>query len=145
MYTNILTPTDGSGLSKKAITEGITLAKEIGAKITALTVTTPFHVVSLDTWMLEDTRPQYEARMREQAARILASIIDEARMAGVPCHVLHVEHEHPYQAIIDTAKSQGCDLIIMASHGRRGIASIVLGSETVKVLTHSKLPVLVHR
>ena len=65
--------------------------------------------------------------------------------AGVACELVHVEHEHPYQAIIDTAGSKGCDLMVMASHGRRGIAAIVLGSETLKVLTHSKIPVLVNR
>jgi nucleotide-binding universal stress UspA family protein len=65
--------------------------------------------------------------------------------AGVACETIQVEHEHPYQAIIDTADSKGCDLIVMASHGRHGISAIVLGSETVKVLTHCKIPVLVHR
>jgi nucleotide-binding universal stress UspA family protein len=67
------------------------------------------------------------------------------RSAGVACEAVHVEHEHPYRAIIDTAASKGCDLIVMASHGRHGITAIVLGSETVKALTHSKIPVLVHR
>ena len=76
---------------------------------------------------------------------MLSSISVTANSAGVPCETLHVEHEHPYQAIIDTAASKGCDLILMASHGRRGIAAVVLGSETVKVLTHSKIPVLVYR
>ena len=145
MFNNILIPTDGSRLADKAVTEGIALAKELNAKLTVLTVTVPFHIFSLDPWVLEDTRPQYDERMREHAAKILTSVIDEARMAGVPCQTVHIEHEHPYQAIIDTAASKGCDLILMASHGRRGVAAIVLGSETVKVLTHSKIPVLVHR
>ena len=132
-------------LAHKAVTEGIALAKEVNAKLTILTVTVPFHIFSLDPWVLEDTRPQYNERMRVHAAKILTSVMDAAKMAGVPCQTAHIEHEHPYRAIIDTAASTGCDLILMASHGRRGAAAMVLGSETVKVLTHSKLPVLVHR
>ena len=76
---------------------------------------------------------------------MLGSVSAAADSAGVSCETLHVEHEHPYQAIIDTAASKGCDLMVMASHGRRGVAAVVLGSETVKVLTRSKIPVLVYR
>ena len=83
--------------------------------------------------------------MQEYAAKTLGAVAVAAKVAGVPCETVHREQEHPYQAIIDTAKLKGCDLIVMASHGRRGIAAIVLGSETVKVLTHSKIPVLVYR
>jgi nucleotide-binding universal stress UspA family protein len=95
--------------------------------------------------MLEDTPAQYKARMQEHAEKALGAIAREAQTAGVACETVRVEHEHPYQAIIETAESKGCDLIVMASHGRHGISAIVLGSETVKVLTHSKIPVLVHR
>jgi nucleotide-binding universal stress UspA family protein len=83
--------------------------------------------------------------MQENATKTLGAIASAARAAGVACETIQVENEHPYQAIIDTARSKGCDLIVMASHGRRGVSAIVLGSETVKVLTHSKIPVLVHR
>jgi nucleotide-binding universal stress UspA family protein len=83
------------------------------------------------------------ARWEEHAEKILGAVAMQA--AGVECETIQVEHEHPYQAIIDTADSKGCDLIVMASHGRRGISAIVLGSETVKVLTHCKIPVLVYR
>jgi len=83
--------------------------------------------------------------MSTAAANWLAYVKDVAAAAGVNCEVVHAQHEHPYQAIIDTATSRGCDLIVMASHGRRGISAIVLGSETVKVLTHSTIPVLVYR
>ncbi len=75
----------------------------------------------------------------------LDAVAHAAKELGVVCGLIHLNHEHPYRAIIDTAESKGCDLIVMASHGRRGVAAIVLGSETVKVLTHSKIPVLVHR
>jgi nucleotide-binding universal stress UspA family protein len=145
MYTHILIPTDGSELAGKAVQDGIALAKRIGAKATALTVLPPFHVLTTDTQMLEDTPAQYKVRMQAHAEKTLGAVVQAAQTSGVACEMVHVEHEHPYQAIIDTAESKGCDLIVMASHGRHGISAILLGSETVKVLTHSKIPVLVHR
>jgi nucleotide-binding universal stress UspA family protein len=145
MYSNILIPTDGSELAGKAVQHGIALAKRIGAKVTVLTVLPPFHIFTTDTQMLEDTPAQYKARMQEHAEKTLVAVADAAQAAGAACEMVHVEHEHPYRAIIDTAESKGCDLIVMASHGRHGISAIVLGSEAVKVLTHSKIPVLVHR
>ncbi len=145
MYTHILIPTDGSELAGKAVQHGIALAQRIGAKATVLTVSPPFHTLTTDTQMIEDTPAQYKARMQKHAEKILGAVADTAQAANVACETIHVEREHPYQAIIDIAASKGCDLIVMASHGRHGIAAIVLGSETVKVLTHSKIPVLVYR
>jgi nucleotide-binding universal stress UspA family protein len=145
MYTNILIPTDGSELAGKAVEHGIDLAERIGAKVTVLTVLPPFHTFTTDTQMIEDTPVQYKARMQKQAANTLGAVTHAAQAAGVACEAVQVEHEHPYRAIIDTAESKGCDLIVMASHGRHGISAIVLGSETVKVLTHCKIPVLVQR
>jgi nucleotide-binding universal stress UspA family protein len=145
MYTNILIPTDGSELAGKAVQHGIALAKRIDAKMTALTVLPPFHVLTTDTQMIEDTPARYKARMQAHAEKTLGAVAQSAQAAGVACEMIHVEHEHPYRAIIDTAQAKGCDLIVMASHGRHGIAAIVLGSETIKVLTHSQIPVLVHR
>jgi nucleotide-binding universal stress UspA family protein len=145
MYTNILIPTDGSELAGKAVRHGIALAQRIGAKVTALTVSPPFHTFTTDTQMLEDTPAQYKARMQKQAEKTLGTVVQAAHAAGVPCAAIQVEDEHPYRAIIATASTKGCDLIVMASHGRRGISALVLGSETVKVLTHSNIPVLVHR
>jgi nucleotide-binding universal stress UspA family protein len=115
------------------------------AEVIALTVLPPFHVFTTDTQMLKDTPSQYKARMQRHAEMTLGGVGHKAQVVGVACETVHVEHEHPYQAIIDTAESKGCDLIVMASHGRHGISAIILGSETVKVLTHSKIPVLVHR
>ena len=145
MYTHILIPTDGSELAGKAVQHGIALAQRIGAKATVLTVSPPFHTLTIDTQMIEDTPAQYKAHMQKHAEKILGAVAGTAQAANVACETIHVEHEHPYQAIIDIAASKGCDLIVMASHGRHGIAAIVLGSETVKVLTHSKIPVLVYR
>ncbi len=145
MYTSILIPTDGSELSGKAVLHGIALAKQIGAKAAVLTVLPPFHTLTIDARMIEDTPAQYKARMHRQAEKILSAVAQSAQSAGVACETIQVEHEHPYQAIIDTATSKGCDLIVMASHGRHGISALVLGSETTKVLTHCKIPVLVYR
>ena len=138
MYTHILIPTDGTELAGKAVQHGVALAKRIGAKVTVLTVLPP-HMITTDSELIEIRR----ARWEEDAEKILGAVAIQT--AGVACEKIKVEHEHPYQAIIDTADSKGCDLIVMASHGRRGISAIILGSETVKVLTHCKIPVLVYR
>jgi nucleotide-binding universal stress UspA family protein len=143
MYSHILIPTDGSDLSRKAIRHGTGLAKAVNAKVTAVTVSTPLHVFSVEPAIVTDTPETYQKRMAALAAKYLEEVA--ATAAGVSCEKVHVEHEHPYQAIIDTANQRGCDLIVMASHGRRGVSAIVLGSETVKVLTHSTIPVLVYR
>jgi nucleotide-binding universal stress UspA family protein len=145
MYTNMLLPTDGSELAGKAVTHGIALARRLGAKATVLTVLPPFHTFTTDTQMIEDTPALYHARMQKHAEKILGEAASAAQAAGVSCEMVQVEHEHPYRAIVDIAGSKGCDLIVMASHGRHGISALVLGSETVKVLTHCKIPVLVHR
>ena len=145
MYKNILIPTDGSELAGKAVQHGMALAKAIGAKITVVTVTLPFHIFTLDAQVVEETPDQYKKRIQAHATATLGAVASKAKAAGVPYDSVHVEHEHPYQAIIDTAKAKSCDLITMASHGRRGVSAIILGSETLKVLTHSKIPVLVHR
>jgi nucleotide-binding universal stress UspA family protein len=145
MYTNILIATDGTELAGKAVQHGIALAKRVGAKATVLTVLIPFHTFTIDTQMIEDTPAQYKVRMKDHADKTLLAATSAAQAAGVACATVQVEHEHPYRAIIDTAEAKGCDLIVMASHGRHGISAIVLGSETVKVLTHCNIPVLVHR
>ncbi len=138
MYTHILIPTDGSELAGKAVQHGIALAKLIGAKVSLLTVLPP--PMSTSDTDVAETR---KASMQKRAEEILAAV--EMQAAGFACEKILVEHEDPYRGIIDTADAKGCDLIIMASHGRRGISAILLGSETVKVLTHCKIPVLVYR
>jgi nucleotide-binding universal stress UspA family protein len=144
MYKNILIATDGSELAGKAVQHGMALAKAIGAKVTAVTVTKSFRVFTLEMSVVENTSAEYQKRMQASTAKILEAVADQAKAAGVVCETIQTEHDHPYKAIIDTARSKGCDLIVMASHGRHGIAALVLGSETVKVLTHSNIPVLVH-
>jgi nucleotide-binding universal stress UspA family protein len=145
MHRHILIPTDGSELSQNAIDYGMALAKSVNAKVTVLTVSTPFHTFAVEPGMITDTPEHYAKRMATLAAKYLNVAKEAALAAGVSCETMHVEHDHPYLAIIDTAAQKLCDLVVMASHGRRGISAIVLGSETIKVLTHSTIPVLVFR
>jgi nucleotide-binding universal stress UspA family protein len=145
MYKHILIPTDGSELSEKAVKQGVALAKSIGAKVTAITVSETFHTFSVDPVMVTDTPEHYQKDCDARAATYLSTAKNAAKAASVPYESMHVMHDHPYEAIIKTAKDKGCDLIFMASHGRKGMSAVVLGSETVKVLTHSKVPTLVCR
>ena len=145
MFKNILVPTDGSDLAAKAVEQGVLFAKEIGAKITAVTVTEPFHLLAVAPSQLESTPIEYKKYAETHAEKVLGAVSAAAKFAGVACETLRVEHEQVYQAIIDAASARRCDLIVIASHGRRGVSAVVLGSETVKVLTHSKIPVLVYR
>jgi nucleotide-binding universal stress UspA family protein len=145
MYKHILIPTDGSELSKKAVDHGIGLAKALNAKVTAVIVSEPFHIFAVEPGMVTDTPDEYKKRIAALATKYLKAAKDAATAADVPCDVVQVEHEHPYETIIDTARKRGCDAIVMASHGRRGVSAVVLGSETVKVLTHSTIPVVVVR
>ena len=144
MYKHILLPTDGSELSKAAVKHGIALAKAIGARVTALVVSTPLNSLVVDPSIVSGALDQYKALVAEQTAKYLDNISRNARAAGVDCATLCIEHDKPYQAIIDTAKNRDCDLVVMASHGLRGVSAI-LGSETLKVLTHTSVPILVYR
>jgi nucleotide-binding universal stress UspA family protein len=145
MFQHILIPTDGSLLSAAAVENGISFARDAGAKVTVVTVIEPFHVLSANSKQLTETRISYEKHAKEEAARHLTEAERKAKALGVQCTVLQVEQEHPYKAIIETATKSGCDLIAMASHGRRGVSALIIGSETTKVLTHSSIPVLVYR
>lgn len=145
MFNHILIPTDGSPLSSVAIERSLTFARDAGAKVTVLTVVEPFHIFLSETEKLSGTKEGYERQPEEQAAQYLTEAELKAKTLGVPCEALMLRHNRPYKAIIDTATANKCDLIAMASHGRKGVSAIVLGSETMKVLTHSKIPVLVYR
>ena len=144
MYKHILLPTDGSELSKAAMQHGIALAKAIGAKVTALVVSTPLNSLVVDPSIVSGALDQYKKLVAEQTAKYLDNISHNARAAGVDCATLCIEHDKPYQAIVDTAKNSDCDLVVMASHGLRGVSAI-LGSETLKVLAHTSVPILVYR
>ena len=145
MYKHILVATDGTDLSKRAVQNTLDLAKTLGARVTAVRVSgKPAHVVVFGvdiTDLPEETR----ARILKDIEDHLAWVRSEAAARGVPCEAIRVESEHVWTGLLDTAEARGCDLIAMASHGRRGISALVLGSETMKVLTHSKVPVLTYR
>jgi nucleotide-binding universal stress UspA family protein len=147
MYKHILIPTDGSELSLKAVEHGISLAKTTGAKVTSITVVSPVLLFNLDPGQFKEPSEEwgYKPELEKFANKCLDQVKSVALEKGVTCNVMYVEHDQPYQAIIDAAENERCDLICMASHGRGGLAAVVLGSQTVKVLTHSKIPVLVCR
>ena len=145
MYKHILLATDGSPLSEIAIDHGIKLAKSIDARVTGLHVIEPFHFMSGGAEMMSDTKEQYEKDSLILAQRYLDRISAAAQQAGVICDCVSERSGHPFEAIIAAAEKRNCDLIVMASHGRRGIRGLLLGSETLKVLTHTKIPVLVLR
>ncbi|MGY6250600.1 universal stress protein [Bosea thiooxidans] len=145
MFRNILIPTDGSPLSGRALDNALNFAHEIGARATILTVMEPFHIFSADTDQLELTRAEYKTHINLVAENILSRAGQEAKTRGVDHITLKLENDDPHLAIIQIAHSQNCDLIAMASHGRRGLSAVLLGSVTSKVLTHSHIPVLVYR
>lgn len=145
MFQHILLPTDGSTLSEGAVLKGVQLARSLGARVTGLTVSPRFHLLTYRTDMLEDTRDEYERDSRIHAERHLAFVTRAAAECGVACETVGTSSDDVYQSIIDTARERDCDLIVMASHGRRGASALLLGSETNRVLTHSAIPVLVWR
>ncbi len=145
MFKHLLLPTDGSEASQATVLKGVRLAKEFNARITGISVVPEFHVLTFNTTMIEDTREVFIAESRSQALRYLALLSRAADEAGVPCETEVVLGDQPYEAILSACESRGCDLIMMASHGRRGLQALLIGSETQKVLTHSKVPVLVYR
>ena len=145
MFTRLLLPTDGSELSDIAIRKGIQFAKEINARVTGFHVLPEFHVFTYRPEMLEETREEFTRDARKRAAQYLSVIEGAANQAGVRCNTGYATSAHPHEAIIRAAEENGCDLIMMASHGRKGVHSLLIGSETHKVLTHTKIPVLVYR
>jgi nucleotide-binding universal stress UspA family protein len=145
MSKHLLLPTDGSAASEATIHRVMAMAKETGAKVTGLHVIQPFHVFAYDVEMVETTNLTYMAQAQARAERYLEPILKAAREMGVACETLVVTNEHPFEAIIGTARERGCDLIVMCSHGRSALQSLILGSQTQKLLAHSTLPVLVLR
>ena len=145
MFSHVLLPTDGSALSQAANLEGIRFAKQSNLKVTGISVIPEFHVLTFNVMMLEDTKERFLLESRAQSEKYLAMLQRAAAEEGVSCETVIEVSDHPYEAIVRTASARGCDLILMASHGRRGVQGMLLGSETQKVLTHSKIPVLVYR
>jgi nucleotide-binding universal stress UspA family protein len=146
MYANILLSTDGSDLARKGVKHGIALAKALNAKVTVITVTEPLLVDygSGQGWIPSpEVVDSFDAACKERAGKVLDEARAMAEQIGISAELLHVPNAHPATAIIETAKSRGCDLIVMASHGRRGLKKLWLGSQTSEVLADGSVPVLV--
>ncbi|MGC4411096.1 universal stress protein (plasmid) [Rhizobium rosettiformans] len=146
MYKNILISTDGSELAQKGVDHGLSLATNLDAKVMVVTVTEPFPVYAGEGWALgPDDFGRYDADQIKFAQELLAPIKASADKLGVTCETRHVPNRRPAEAILDTAAEEGCSLIVMASHGRRGLGRFFLGSQTQEVVSRSSLPVLVVR
>ena len=145
MYKNLLIATDGSELADKGVVQGLELAKALGAKVTVVTVSDPWTAFVPGDVGASFPIEEYEQACEASALAILAAIAKRAADAGVPCEKRYVKDQFPAEAILETAKKDGCDLIVMASHGRGGIQRLLLGSQASKVVTHSTVPVLVCR
>jgi nucleotide-binding universal stress UspA family protein len=145
MFKNILVATDGSDLAGKAVSHGIALAKALNSKVTFVTVTEPWSAVAAGTIGLSLPVEDYDKGATEFATRVLAGARDTARNEGVTAGVMHVKDQFAAEGIQNTAKEQGCDLIVVASHGRKGLSRLILGSETHRLVTESTVPVLVVR
>jgi nucleotide-binding universal stress UspA family protein len=145
MFKHILIATDGSDRSERAIRLGVDLAKATGAKVTAVIATWPVPPVYIEGAVLAIENEELKQNARDFAKRCLAVAADSAKAADVVCETVHLIKTRPYEAIVQTAEASHCDLIVMASHGRSGTSALLLGSETQKVMAHTKLPVLVCR
>ena len=147
MFKHILVPTDGSQLSEDTASRAVSFAKEAGARITAFYAKPEFPVSYYgEGALIDSTTPEKFAELAEQHAQEILDFVESlCQAAGVRCTKLTLTSDIPYEAIIDAATESECDLIFMSSHGRRGLSALLLGSETNKVLTHTKIPVLVYR
>ena len=148
MYRHLLIPSDGSEVAEKAVAAGIDFARSIGARVTAFTAMPEYQLPAASEVMSHKRVPslqEHEDWAKRQAQAILKAISERAAAAGVPCEGDFALCDRPHEAIIDSAKRNGCDLIFMASHGRSGFSALIHGSETKGVLTGSKIPTLVYR
>jgi nucleotide-binding universal stress UspA family protein len=145
MYKHLLIATDGSELAEKGVRQGLELAKALGADVTIATATEPWDAVLVGEVAVILPPEEYERTASSNAAKILSSAQEIAAELGVLCHALHIKDRRPAEGIIEATREKGCDLIVMTSHGRRGISRLVLGSQSNDVVTHSSVPVLVVR
>ncbi|MBC7662538.1 MAG: universal stress protein [Caulobacter sp.] len=142
MYRNILIPTDGTDITAKAVATGVALAKALGARLSTITVKEPFPYSAISEMQPIPPQEFYDAQERIALSRV-KEVVASAGREGVDCQAFTAEAQHPWEAIVDHAKTHSCDLIVMASHGRRGMSALLLGSETTRVLVHCPVPVLV--
>lgn len=145
MYKHILIATDGSAAAEKAVDQGLALANALGARATAVVVTEPWAAMVPGEMAISFPVDDYEKGVAAHARLILDGVVQRAADKGVACETLHVKDEYPAEGIINAAKELGCDLVVMSSHGRRGLARLLLGSQTHKVVSLSGVSVLVCR
>ena len=147
MYKHILVATDGSKLSQKAVTHAIALAQALGAKLTVFYASPDSPLPAYADGVVYEpvSKKEYAALATQEAEKILSAIAEKAEAGGLECATVHTIAPAPWEAILAAAKKAKADAIVMASHGRRGVSALLLGSETQKVLTHSKIPVIVVR
>ena len=150
MYANFLLSMDGSDVARKGVENGIALAKALNAKVTVITVTEPKPVEFVNGhtggWIpSQEEVDRFDGACKERAGKVLDEAQAMAQQIGISTELFHVSNAHPATAIVEAAKSRGCDLIVMASHGRRGLRKLLLGSQTSEVLTDGSVPVLVVR
>ena len=145
MYKHILIATDGSDLAGKALAHGLSLAKALASQVTVITVTEPWATQVSGEAAIAFPFEDYEKAMAANAAEILSKANATANKTGVACSTVHVKERHPADGILETAKARSCDLIVMASHGRRGLTRLLLGSQAHNVVTHSEIPILICR
>jgi len=147
MYKHILVATDGSKLSQRAVTHAIALAQALGAKLTAFYASPDYPLPAYADGVVYEpvSKKEYAALANQEAEKILGTIAEKAQAGGLECATVHTIAPAPWEAILNAAKKAKADAIVMASHGRRGVSALLLGSETQKVLTHSKVPVIVVR
>jgi nucleotide-binding universal stress UspA family protein len=146
MFKNILIPTDGSELSQRAVHMAVSLTKLHGARLTGIHVIPDYHLLIAYEGAFDPvTEERIEEEAKARAQNYLDFVRKSAQDAGVPCDTVCETSDHPYDAILKACEARHCDLIVMTSHGRKGLAAVLLGSETRKVLTHTRIPVLVVR
>jgi nucleotide-binding universal stress UspA family protein len=145
LYAHILIATDGSDLAQRAVEQGLALAKALNAKVTAITVTEPWTAAVSGEWAVAFPVEEYEKASAANAEKILAGVQATAERLGVTCDGVHVQDQYAAEGIVEEAKARDCDLIVMASHGRRGIAKFILGSQATRVLAHTAVPLLICR
>lgn len=145
MYSNILIATDGTELAEKAVKHGVGLAGAMNGEVTIVTVTEPWDAVIVGEVAMVLPPEKYDETAAANARSVLAKAKDIADKAGVTAYTMHMKGRHPADGIIEAATERGAELIVMASHGRRGLSRLVLGSEANEVVTHSQVPVLIIR
>lgn len=145
MFKNILIATDGSEIAGRAVDHAVALAKSVNAKLTAVTVSEPFEAVAFTDTLGVINPSDYKKKCDEHAEKILDDVINRSLKAGVACEPVHKDSHWPYAGIIEAAEKSNADLIVIGSHGRRGLEGLLIGSQAAKLLTHTKIPTLVVR